>query len=159
MKQYLTRPVVLIGLLIVSVVIAWAASGQASIPLNANLDNSKVSKAYVKNQTDTVIINREGSMSALALGIHTKDSSKITLAVVRRVVDGVASALAAGDTLAPFTAWRNTTNAGATATAEITLAPLADQYWVIVTYENSDTTQGVSTPTVVYEALKQYSRR
>ena len=42
-------------------------------------------------------------------------------------------------------------------TRAVTLAPLADEYWVIVTYAGS--ANGVTTPTAVYEFIKTLSRR
>ena len=68
----------------------------------------------------------------------------------------------AGDTL-QFTSISSTTDGSASSTTfsngtsytrALTMAPLADQYIIIFKYNSSG--NGVTTPTVVYEAIKQY---
>lgn len=112
-----------------------------------------VSKTYAGLQVDTVKFSPPAGLSGLAFGIHLKDSSNLSKVIVRRVFDGVASAVIAGDTL-------TTTDTSATAVSylkTVTLAPIPDQYWFIVTYD-SVALQGVTTPTVVYGVVKQLSK-
>lgn len=113
---------------------------------------SKNSKTYAASQTDTVIYNREVGDVNLSFAVHTKDSSNFTNAVLRRVIDGVAAPAVAGDTL-----FSSDSSASARSIVKtITLAPLADQYWIIVKYtaNNGAIDQGTTTPTVVYEVNK-----
>lgn len=146
--------------------IAYAASGQKSLPLSENLATSKVTNTYANSQVDTVIFTREAGLSGLAFAAHFKDSCSVTSVAVRRVVDGAFMAAVAADTLANFAAFVSIVDGaptsttfvnGKSVTATVTLAPQADQYLFIVTYAAS--ANGFTTPTVVYEAIKTFSRR
>lgn len=155
-KKYSTKYVIaLLLLLAIGVTVALAASGQVTFSTNPNTAISKTSKAYAASQVDTLIFNRESGLSGLSFTAKWKDSVKLTNILLRRIVDGKASAFVTTDSIMtnlPYTATTNDT----TLLKTITLAPLAEQYWVIVTYEA--TGNGVTTPTAVYQFNKQYAR-
>lgn len=145
--------------------LAFAGSGQKKIVPDESRGAEKLSATYANSQVDTVFITRTKGMSALAFACHFKDSvafATSAAATVRRVVDGTLMPAIAGDTL-QFTSIASTTDGSASSTTfsdgtsytrAITLAPLADQYIVILTYRSS--LNGTTTPTVIYEAIKQY---
>jgi len=145
--------------------LVFGANGKKTIPLALDISPGKVTNTFANSQVDTVIFNREASLSSLAFAMHGKDSFQVLTIKVRRVVDGALMAQVASDTLdrAVFTsttdgsAGSTTFSDGSSATATVTLTPLCDQFLFIVTYASSG--NGVTTPTVVYEAVKQYSRR
>ena len=73
---------------------------------------------------------------------------------VLRVINGQSIGVQANDTLTGITFDVNTDTSVVSA---ITLAPLADQYWVVVNYTSSGV--GVSgNETARYEFIKQYSK-
>lgn len=154
-RSKFTITFVLVVLLAIAVSYVWAASGQVSFSLTPRTAISKATKAYAISQVDTLIFNREPGLSGLAFTAKWKDSVSITSILLRRVVDGKASAFVAATdsimTLLPYLA----TTVDTTMLKTITLAPLADTYWVIVTYAGS--AQGVTTPTAVYQFEKQYA--
>jgi hypothetical protein len=130
---------------------------QITVNLNPGRSQTKSSGTYASAQVDTIKYTREAGLSGLSFEAHWKDSVNITNIVCRRVFDGVPNVVASADSL--------TTAADSSATAvswikTITLAPLAEQYWVIVTYatDAGALNQGVSTPNVVYGFERQYSR-
>lgn len=134
--------------------VVFAASGQVGLNTKIGLELTSKSKAYANSQVDTVIWTREGAAAAYAFAIHFKDSASVTSIQLRRVIDGVATGFATTDSL--LTGALITPRADSTIVRTITLAPLADQYWVIVTYTSSG--NGVTSPTAVYEVLKQFSK-
>ena len=148
--------VVLVGGLVTLALLMFMGN-QVTIPLNAGLVTTKATQTtFATGQTDTVTVNREAGLSALAFAIHTKDSSNISLVTVRRVFNGVYAAVLAGDTLV-------TNDSSATARViikAVTLAPLAEQYVFIVAYKanTGGLNQGVTTPNVVYGVNREYSR-
>lgn len=153
-RSKFTITFVLVVLLAIAVSYVWAASGQVSFSLTPRTAISKAPKTYAISQVDTLIFNREPGLSGLAFTAKWKDSVSITSILLRRVVDGKASAFITTDsimTLLPYLA----TTVDTTMLKTITLAPLADTYWVIVTYAGS--AQGVTTPTAVYQFEKQYA--
>jgi hypothetical protein len=149
------KVIALLLLLAVGVTVVLAASGKVSFATNPNTEVSKTTNTYVNSQVDTLVFNRERGLSGLAFATRWKDSVKVTSILLRRVVDGIATAFITTDSLMtglPYTAVLVDTTIHKT----VTLAPLADQYWVIVTYVSSG--NGVTTPTAVYEFIKQYAR-
>lgn len=140
-------------LLLVVVFIFLGASGQVTLTLNAGTSVTKSSKAYAASQVDTVRMSRDRAVAAMSFAVHFKDSVSITSAIVRRVYDGVAEAALTTDSLAAFTGFVST--AAASVGATITMAPLPDEYWIVVTYAGS--AQGFTTPTAVYEVNRQYN--
>ena len=118
---------------------------------------------YVDSQTDTVKWTRENGVSALAFAALYNDTVEVTTARVLRVVHGkpiTQGAALEGDTLTRLTALDQTTTAnialGISTSDAITMAPLADAYWVIVQYAASG--NAVTTGTVRYEFIKQYGK-
>lgn len=139
---------------VIAMFLILGASGKVNVPQNSGLAVSKTSKAYADAQVDTVIFAREPGLAGLSFGAHFKDSVNVRSVVLRRVVDGIAEAVVSTDTL-----WQSDSSATAKSkVATITLAPLPDVYWVIVTYatNNGGLVNGVTTPTAVYEFNKQY---
>jgi hypothetical protein len=144
------------------------ANGQQVLPLAQGVGVSKLVSTYANSQIDTVVITRESGVSAISFAVHAKDSvffGTTAAAVVRRVVDGTLMPAITGDTL-QFTAIQSTTDGntstlafgnGTSYTRALTLAPLADQYIVILKYHSSG--NGVTSPTIVYEAIKQYQTK
>ena len=117
---------------------------------------------YAQDQTDTVKWAREENVKSLAFAARYNDTVEVVTARVLRVVNGKPvqqGATTAGDTLTRLTALAQTTTAnialGITTYDAITLAPLADEYWVIVQY---DTVCGVAGTTVRYEFIKEYGK-
>lgn len=138
--------------------VALAASGQVTFTLRAGEAVTKTSKAYADSQVDTLRIAREPGLQTLGLAIHWKDSVSVTTALIRRVTDGKATGIFSASpndslfqTPATIVARGDTT-----VVRPITLAPLADEYWVIITYAGS--ANGVTTPTAVYSVQRQYAK-
>lgn len=158
-KKLLNKTVISVFILVVCVAVAvtvvWAASGQVTFVTNPNTAISKTTKAYATSQVDTLIFNRESGLSGLSFTAKWKDSVSITSILLRRIVDGKASAFITTDSIQTGLPYLATT-VDTTMLKTITLAPLAEQYWVIVTYAAS--AQGVTTPTAVYQFQKQYAR-
>ena len=129
---------------------------QVTVPLNAGLAVTKTSKTYTSGLVDTITFNREAGLSGLSFSIRTKDSSNITSIVLRRAFDGIIAPVVATDTLSAV----DSSATDRVIIKTITLAPLADQYKVIVTYNTDDggINQGTTTPTAVYGFHRQYSR-
>lgn len=158
-------------LVVISVIAVFAlmiaASGQKSIPYSQGRSVESYVGTYTNSQIDTVIINRDPGLSALSFGAHFGDSVSTyatAAATVRRVVDGVLTPAIAGDTLTNWSSVLSvvvsnpTSNKFANGTAlvgAITLAPLADQYLVILKYAAAG--QGTS-HNVKYEAIKQFGK-
>lgn len=165
MKKYLIS---MVAVLFVATFAFAGANGRQVLPLSQGVGVSKLSSTYANSQIDTVVITRESGVSAIAFAVHAKDSvffATSAAAVVRRVVDGTLMPAITGDTL-QFTSISSTTDGNASSiafgngtsyTRAITLAPLADQYIVILKYHSSG--NGVTTPTVIYEAIKQYQTK
>lgn len=141
------------------------ASGQVPTTQRLDLSSSVATNSYANSQVDTVVWNREPSVSGAAFAAHFLDSVSVTNVILRRVVDGTLQPVLAGDTLISST-FTSTTDGnaatqsfsnGVSKTVAITLAPLADTYVFIVTYAGS--ANGVTTATVNYEIIKQFARR
>jgi len=140
-----------LALLVVFATVSFA--GQKTIITSGNSSVAKVTNTYANSQVDTVIFTRQAGMSAFSFAIHAKDSVSITNVILRRVFNGVAQAVAAGDTIVSSAF---TTTAAGVKLASITAAPLGEQYWAIVTYAGS--ANGVTTPNVVYGLTASYSK-
>jgi hypothetical protein len=152
-KKYLSKIFATIGIMAV-VVLAIGAGTNARLG-GTDQATSKYVGTYANSAVDTIRWSREGSCSALAFAVHMKDSAAITNVIVRRIVDGKVTKAVAGDTLSAL-GFTSITN-DSVATATVTLTPLSDELWFFVTYAGSG--NGVTTPTVTYEAIKQFSRR
>ena len=154
-KKTLLRNAILSVLLVVGITMIFGGA-QVTVPLAAGLPVSKTSKTFVSGQVDTITFNREAGLSALSFSIRTKDSSNITSIVLRRAFDGIFSPVVATDTLSAV----DSSASDRAIIKTITLAPLSDQYKVIVTYNTDDggINQGTTTPTVVYGFNKQFSK-
>ena len=154
-KKTLLRNAILSVLLVVGITMIFGGA-QVTVPLAAGLPVSKTSKTFVSGQVDTITFNREAGLSALSFSIRTKDSSNITSIVLRRAFDGILSPVVATDTLSAV----DSSASDRAIIKTITLAPLSDQYKVIVTYNTDDggINQGTTTPTVVYGFNKQFSK-
>ena len=158
------KKVILSVFILFAVYSAYSANGKVTLPFNENQAIVKNTKTYANSQVDTVVFTREAGLSGLAFGAHFKDSVSVTNVILRRVVDGAIQPVLAGDTL--YSSFASTVDGsagnssfldGVGKTIAVTLAPLADQYLFIVTYAGS--ANGTTTPTAVYEAVKQLSRR
>ena len=156
LPKYVAYVLILIAVVISTSLVLYAASGSASFPLNAGIGKTAYSKALVKAQVDTLIYVRKGDENALAFAVELKDSGKITSVTFQRGVNGIYMAQVTADTLSSFYALTSTGTKAAT--QAVTLAPLADQYRFIVTYDTTTTLFGVTTPTVNYEVLRQFSK-
>lgn len=153
MKKYLSKIIVIAG--IIAIVIVATGAGVNTRLSGIDLANSKYVGTYANSQVDTIKWAREASCSGAAFAIHLKDSASVTSVILRRIIDGKVSKAILADTLTNV-AWVSITN-DSVATQTITLTPLADEYWFFVTYAGS--ANGVTTPTVTYEVIKQFSRR
>lgn len=107
---------------------------------------------YANSQVDTLVINREAGVQAYGFSIHVKDSASITNAILFRTIRGKLQGVQAGDTVVSVMLCRQ----DSAITRSIVLAPLAEQYTIIVTFAGS--ANGVTTPTVEYLVQKQYSK-
>jgi hypothetical protein len=99
---------------------------------------------YANSAVDTLYYVRDPYLVSLAFSVHFKDSVSVTNAILRRIVGGELVALQAGDTLLTgadtnFVAGSigSSANPSYANIKAITLAPLADQYRIIVTYAAS----------------------
>jgi len=155
---------IIIALLLLSVLVVialYAAGSKYTLSSGSNASVVRAaSKAYADSRTDTVIITRDAALSALAFGCHWRDSVSVTLVTIKRLVNGVLMGSGAGntapllgDTLVPYTSFATTI--AASKTAAITLAPLCDQYMILIVYAGS--ANGVTSATVDYEAIKHYA--
>lgn len=128
-----------------------------SIPHNQGILTESVTGDFADSEVDTVKYIRDGSgrLAGLAFACEWNDSVSVSLVTVRRIIDGTVQPLIAGDTLTAYTSFSDLTAASEpnAKTATVTLAPLADEYWFIVTYAGSN--NGVTAPTVKYMAKKQ----
>lgn len=96
------------------------------------------------NKVDTIKVKREKGVAAMSYFMYTIDSSNVKSVVLRRVVNSVAEAAQVGDTLIAL-------DSSATAKLRIktvTLAPLADEYWFVVTYSAK-----IDSPTTINNSL------
>lgn len=138
---------------------SFAGSGQKAVPANAGQAISKYTGTYASAEVDTVTYSREAGLSGLSFAIQAQDSVNITSVVLRRVWNGIAEAVVSTDTL-----WQKDSAAITTAYytrgATVTLAPIPDIFWVIVTYatDHGVINEGKTTPTVVYLFDKQFSK-
>ena len=152
----------LVVLLVVVGLVAFMGN-QVTIPYRPGVSPSIIAKTYANSQVDTVLWVRESGVSAIAFAAEWKDSVTLASApavMVRRKVNGIYLAPLAGDTLTNFTSFANTANVAAPdscTTNTVNLGPLADAYQFIVKYNSSG--NGVVTPTVYYEVIKQYSSK
>lgn len=166
-----TKELLFVGLgALVILALVLGVGGQVSIPYQAGRAVEKYSKTYATKQVDTIVFVRDPAASGYAFAVHFKDSAATLVAgaaTVRRIIDGTLMPAIAGDTL-NFSARTFTTDGstssttfsnGSSLTGTITLAPLCDQYMVILKYDTlTATQQGVTTPTAVYEVLKVFSK-
>lgn len=123
----------------------------------------KYGASFTNSTVDTVIWVREKGVTSLAFSMYANDTVEVTTArVLRSVGNNPAQqgAAAEGDTLTNLTALDQTTAAaialGITTLDAITLAPLADQYWVIIQYNASG--NGVAGSLADYKFIKEYGK-
>ena len=111
---------------------------------------------YAASQVDTIKWVREDGVSGVSFALRYKDSVSVLYARVRREIDGKAETLVSTDTITAFTAYADSSTAAPSGSVvgTVTLAPLADVYWVQIAYTARG--QGVTTPTCKYEFIKQY---
>ena len=116
--------------------------------------------AAKNSYVDTVYITVDPTASAAAFALHTKDSTSITNAVLHRLVDGVwCKTVATADTLSGFTSFADTVKTGqngCSVSSAITLAPLCDQYAVIITFAGS--ANGVTDTLAYPEYIKVFGK-
>jgi hypothetical protein len=145
---------VLLVLFIVSIVQA-----EQAVLVGAGKVRSTVTGTFGNSEVDTVIWVREPGVTAIAFGIQAADTIDMsTTTAVRRIINGVAVTALAADTLANAEALAGTDYLVPVASLDaVTLAPLAEQYWFIVTYHS--TANGTGTTNVVrYFLEKQYAK-
>lgn len=124
-----------------------------AIPVSNGPTTGVFTKTYANSQVDTLRYIRPPGLSALSFAPYWNDSVKITSIIVRRVSNGVTLSVIAGDTLA-------TSLTGTSTTARlyaVTLAPISEEYQVIVSYDTS--ANGVTTATVNYKFNQQLTAR
>ena len=141
---------VLAFVLVVAVGVTFIAA-QKTTTGNGNAA-SVATGTYLAAQTDTVKWYREKGVRTLAFGAFYADSGTVGTAFVRRVVNGVCVSAVAGDTLTNLTAKADTSTTDKSSLDAITLAPLADEYWVIVNYTGIP----IAAKAVRYEFIKGY---
>ena len=141
-------------------VVAFSAMGAGvNKSLGIGLGNTvqKTTGTYANSQVDTITFTRDAAAQAYAFSAKWADSVNVTSILLVRVSDGVENSQLSTDSLvglAGFTKASATSTAGLTKT--ITLAPLADQYRIYITYVSSN--NGVTSGTNSYSILKQYSK-
>lgn len=145
-------------LLVSSLVMALIFTGasQTTYFSVGSLNHGTVTLNYVASEVDTLKYKREAGISALSFGLSYSDSINITnIVVVKRVNDQSVAAVSA-DTL---TSGDSSATAGAFLSA-ITLAPIADEYWIIVKFsaDHGAIDQSTDDNTATAEIIKQYSR-
>jgi hypothetical protein len=160
-KKYFKLSVTVCVLAVVIFALALATGTKKTLPLNQGLGSTNYVGTFANSQVDTLTFQREAGLSGLAFAVHWKDSVNVTRAVVYRQVDGQWQWPAANDTIITAFTYNDSTSApwgpGYAVTKTITLAPLADNYVVVITY--AGTLNGVTTPTVRYEFIKQLSAK
>ena len=117
---------------------------------------SVVTNSVAASQVDTVVWVREPGVTALSFGLYINDTCDIDAGKVwvLRVINGQSIGVQASDTLTGITF---DVNSDTSVVSAVTLAPLADQYWVVVNYTSSGV--GVGGDVVArYEFIKQYSK-
>lgn len=151
MKKLLAKAglVVLSALLVLNI----AFADLNYFPYRPDVGTEKVTGDHVNSENDTVYYTRQPGLEALAIAAHWKDSVSLTRVIVRRLVDGDICSPAAGDTIVATTFAGAPVVGDTSLTVAVTLAPLADTYVFIFQYASSN--NGVTSPTVVYEAIKQ----
>ena len=154
MKTFIKTFLLTVGLGLLALQL-MGASGQVSLLTNAGVMLVSNGKAYANSQVDTIIFSRDRAVAAASFAARWKDSVSITNAIVRRVYAGQVAAVVAGDTLTAFNTFASTSNTGTSVGATITMNPLADQYWIILTYAGSN--NGYTSATAVYEVGRQYN--
>lgn len=145
-----------VTLCVVSLVLA-TGNNKTFTRVNAPTSSSVV-VTYAASQVDTLVYGRELGLNTLALSAQFNDSVSVTRIVVRRVINGVLQAVLAGDTLTAFNSFANVPNSAnptSAVTAQVTIDPLCDVYWFIVTYASSN--QGTDNNTVSYILQKRYN--
>ena len=158
MKKVLSNSFKVVALLAIFVLTMYAAGINYNFGLGAGNTIQKKTTTYANSQVDTLTFIRDAAVSGYALGVAYADSVNITTILLQRVVDGKLMALvAATDSLvgsAGFSLATATSTVGLS--KAITLAPLADQYRIIITYAGSN--NGVTAPNATYEIIKQYAK-
>ena len=133
-----------------------------TIPNKLAVSPDVVVKTFKNSQVDTVTWYRQAGVSGASFAAHFKDSVNVTSVAVWRGVDGVylqPGTTVAKDSIVEFRNFSCLDNKAAPDTVMVgtlQLTPIADSYRFVVTYAASG--NGVVTPTVVYEVIKQFSK-
>lgn len=131
----------------------------AHVYLEQDIPISFKEATFANSQVDTVHYKVTAGLTALSFSAHFKDSVSVTSVSYRRVTNGEPMAAIAADTLANFAAYVNTAagyrgtsaNPSSARVNAVTLAPLPDEFWFIVTYASSG--NGVTNGKVRYEVI------
>lgn len=162
----------LLFLLATFLVFSVSFAGKYTLPADGNTKTEALSKTFANSQVDTIIITRDKALNALTFAAQWDDTvSLISIVVFRsykttRYMTGAVAATNAELTVTADTLFSNhdantTTVIYANTVSygrvfEIALSPLADQYYVVVTYgATGNATDG---KVVHYGALKQYGK-
>jgi hypothetical protein len=152
---------VLFSIIILLLVATVVQAKVISIPIGSGRANSSVSSTYANSQVDTITIIREPGVTSLTLSITTSDSVCFGATIAGKIYRKIDSNLltwVANDSLT-LTSLVSTSNTGASYAGNIVISSatqaLPSSYVIYVTYAASG--NGVSTPTVVYKAQKNYA--
>jgi len=154
MKKTIYKVLAIIALVSIPMYIVYAAGVNKVLGIGTGNTMMKTTGTYANSQVDTVTWTRDANAQAYAFAFSFADSVSISSAVLIRVVNGVQMAQVSTDSLITSAGFATTAAAGLTKT--VTIAPLADQYRVYITYAGS--ANGVTSATNAYEVLKQYSK-
>lgn len=154
MKQ---RKMFVFVLLALVAMVLMGASGKKNVPLSSGTATTVLQTAYVSAQVDTLVVTREAGLSAASFGIYAADSINISKVILRRVVNGYPLAVQVGDTLMSAA---DSAASSYTALKAITLAPVCEQFWIIVTYntDKNGINQSKDANTVRYAINRQYAK-
>jgi hypothetical protein len=154
MKKSFLKVLAVVALVSIAYYTVYAAGVNKNLSVGLGQTLQKTTGTYAASQVDTITFSRDANCQAYAFAMSWADSVKITTILLKRVINGVEMAQVTTDSLVASAGFSSTAAVGLT--KAITLAPLADQYRIYITYNASD--NGVTSATNAYEVLKQYSK-
>lgn len=148
----------LLSILLLLFAVSVVQAEQAVLLGNGKV-RSSVNGTFGASEVDTVIWVREPGVTAISFGMYVADTCDMsTTTAVRRIINGVAVTAITADTLANAETMAATDYLVPVSTLDaVTLAPLAEQYWFIVTYHSTACGTGTSN-TITYFLEKQYAK-
>ena len=154
MKKTIYKILAVVLLVSIPIYIVYAAGVNKNLGIGTGMTIQKTTGTYAASQVDTLTWTRDANVQAYAVGFSWADSVNITTILLKRVINGVEMAQVTTDSLVASAGFASTAAVGLTKT--VTLAPMADQYRIYITYNASN--NGVTSATNAYEVLKQYSK-